>query len=85
MLRHDWEITAASRIHDTLLNIELTFCEAQVLYWVIWKHAPIDRVADFLDLRVDEVKQAERSLLTKVADAMGPLERETMENRHRGT
>lgn len=84
VLRHDWEITAAIKIQSTLLDIELTFYEAQVLYWVIWKHAPIEKVADFLDLRIDEVKDAERSLLTKVADAMGPVERDIVENRRRG-
>lgn len=83
VLRHDWEITLASKIYNTLQEVTATFLEAQVLYWVIWKDAPFDAVADFLDVRVDEVKAAERSLLQKVADAMGPVEKELAERGHR--
>lgn len=84
VLRHDWEITAAARIHATLSRIELTFLEAQVLYWHIWKHAGLERVADFLDVRTDQLREARESLLAKVTAAMGAVEREIVANRRRG-
>lgn len=83
VLRHDWEIAAAGRILATLQEVTVTFIEAQVLYWCIWKGAPFDRLADFLDVRVDELVAAERSLLSKVAEAMGPVEKELAERGHR--
>lgn len=83
VLRHSWEITAAGRILATLQEVTVTFREAQVLYWSIWKGTPFNRLADFLDVRVDELEAAERSLLSKVAAAMGPLEQELAERGHR--
>lgn len=83
VLRHDWEIAAAGLVLATLQEVTVTFLEAQVLYWCVWKGAPFDRLADFLDVRVDEVEAAERSLLSKVAEAMGPVEKELAERGHR--
>lgn len=76
VFRYAWEVEAARRIVQTLAQIELTFLEAQVLNWCYWKYAPLGRVADFLDVRIDELRAAEHSLLTKVAEAMGPVEEE---------
>lgn len=73
-MRHDWEVTAATRIYATLSKITLTYLEAQVLSWRIWNDAPRDKLADFLDVHPDEVAAAERSLLAKVAEAMKPIE-----------
>lgn len=83
MLRRNWEITAAGRIIATLQEVTVNFFEAQVLFWSVWKGASFDKLADFLDVRVDELEAAERSLLQKVADAMGPVEKELAERGHR--
>ena len=84
VLRHDWEISLAGRIHKVLCELELTFLEAQVLHHHFWKAIPLRTLADFLDVRTDQLREARESLLAKVTAAMGPLEREIVVNRRRG-
>lgn len=76
VFRHAWEVEAARLIYQTLAELELTFLEAQVLNWCYWKDAPLERVADFLDVRVDQLRAAEETLLAKVVAAMGPVHQE---------
>lgn len=73
VFRHAWEIDAARLIYQVLARVELTFLEAQVLHWCYWKDGPIERVADFIGVRVDQLRAAEETLLDKVAAAMEPV------------
>ena len=73
VLRHDWEITLARRIHQALAGLELNFLEAQVLYRHFWKAVPLRPLADYLDVREVELAAAKNSLLQKAATALEGL------------
>lgn len=73
VLRHDWEIMLARRIHQALAGLELNFLEAQVLYRHFWKAVPLRPLADYLDVTEAELAAAKNSLLQKAATALEGL------------
>lgn len=83
MLRHDWEINLARRVHKALCELGLTFLESQVLHHHFWKAIPLRTLADFLDVTVAELTEARASLLHKAAGALEELRQDLARLRRR--
>src|SRR5690606_30838130 len=83
VLRHDWEIMLARRIHQALAGLELNFLEAQVLYRHFWKAVPLRPLADYLDVTEAELAAAKESLLHKAAGALEELRQDLARLRRR--